>query len=50
VDTGKHTGRSAKDKFFVREPSPEDRIAWGEVNQPISGSTSTVSAKRSSSI
>ena len=36
VDTGRHTGRSAKDKFFVREPESEDRIAWGEVNQPIS--------------
>jgi phosphoenolpyruvate carboxykinase (ATP) len=35
VDTGRHTGRSAKDKFFVREPESEDRIAWGEVNQPI---------------
>src|SRR4051812_45066641 len=36
VDTGKHTGRSAKDKFFVQEPESEDRIAWGEINQPIS--------------
>jgi phosphoenolpyruvate carboxykinase (ATP) len=36
VDTGRHTGRSAKDKFFVQEPESEDRIAWGEVNQPIS--------------
>jgi phosphoenolpyruvate carboxykinase (ATP) len=35
VDTGRHTGRSAKDKFFVREPESEDRIAWGDVNQPI---------------
>jgi phosphoenolpyruvate carboxykinase (ATP) len=36
VDTGKHTGRSPKDKFVVREPGSEDRIWWGEVNQPIS--------------
>jgi phosphoenolpyruvate carboxykinase (ATP) len=36
VDTGRHTGRSAKDKFFVREPESEDRIDWGDVNQPIS--------------
>jgi phosphoenolpyruvate carboxykinase (ATP) len=36
VDTGRHTGRSAKDKFYVREPESEDRIDWGDVNQPIS--------------
>jgi phosphoenolpyruvate carboxykinase (ATP) len=28
VDTGKHTGRSAQDKFIVREPASEDRIWW----------------------
>ncbi len=36
VDTGKHTGRSAEDKFVVREPGSEDRIWWGKVNQPMS--------------
>jgi phosphoenolpyruvate carboxykinase (ATP) len=36
VETGRHTGRSVKDKFFVREPGSEDRIAWGDVNQPLS--------------
>jgi phosphoenolpyruvate carboxykinase (ATP) len=36
VDTGEHTGRSPKDKFVVREPSSEDRIWWGEVNQELS--------------
>ena len=35
VDTGRHTGRSAEDKFVVREPGSEDRIWWGKVNQPI---------------
>jgi phosphoenolpyruvate carboxykinase (ATP) len=36
VDTGKHTGRSPKDKFVVREPGSEDRIWWGDVNAEIS--------------
>ncbi|MDX6510703.1 MAG: phosphoenolpyruvate carboxykinase [Gaiellaceae bacterium] len=35
VDTGRHTGRSPKDKFVVREPDSEDRIWWGSVNQPL---------------
>jgi phosphoenolpyruvate carboxykinase (ATP) len=35
VDTGKHTGRSPKDRFVVREPGSEARIWWGEVNRPI---------------
>ncbi len=34
VDTGKHTGRSPKDKFVVREPESEERI-WWEGNQEI---------------
>jgi phosphoenolpyruvate carboxykinase (ATP) len=28
VDTGRHTGRSPKDKFVVREPGSEARIWW----------------------
>ncbi len=36
VDTGKHTGRSPKDKFVVKEPGSEDRIWWGDVNAGIS--------------
>ena len=35
VDTGRHTGRSPKDKFVVREPGSEDRIWWADVNVPI---------------
>jgi phosphoenolpyruvate carboxykinase (ATP) len=35
VDTGKHTGRSPKDKFIVREPGSVERIWWSEVNASI---------------
>jgi phosphoenolpyruvate carboxykinase (ATP) len=34
--TGKHTARSANDKFVVREPSSEDRVWWGPYNRPMS--------------
>src|ERR1041385_7970480 len=33
VDTGEHTGRSAKDKAIVREPGSEDKVFWGDVNK-----------------
>jgi phosphoenolpyruvate carboxykinase (ATP) len=36
VETGKHTGRAPKDKFFVREPGSESRIDW-EANKAIDG-------------
>ena len=36
VNTGKHTGRSANDKFFVKEPKNEKKIHWGNTNIPIS--------------
>ncbi len=32
VDTRPHTGRSPKDKFFVRESSSEKHIDWSETN------------------
>jgi phosphoenolpyruvate carboxykinase (ATP) len=35
VRTGQHTGRAAKDKFVVDEPTSRDNIWWGEVNIPF---------------
>jgi phosphoenolpyruvate carboxykinase (ATP) len=32
VETGKHTGRSAKDKFIVRDAETENTVWWGKVN------------------
>ena len=32
VTTGKHTSRSAKDKFVVREPSSEKDVWWSDYN------------------
>jgi len=36
AETGKHTGRSPKDKFFVKEPTSRDAIWWHPGNQAIS--------------
>jgi phosphoenolpyruvate carboxykinase (ATP) len=36
VNTGKYTGRSPKDKYFVKQEPSSQHIAWGDVNQPIS--------------
>jgi phosphoenolpyruvate carboxykinase (ATP) len=35
VRTGKHSGRSPQDKFFVREPGSEPHIDWGKTNKPF---------------
>jgi len=35
VETGKHTGRSVKDKFIVRNAATEDTVWWGAINQPM---------------
>ena len=32
VATGKHTGRSARDKFFVRDAETENTVWWGKTN------------------
>ncbi len=33
--TGKHTARSASDKYIVREPSTDEHIWWGQYNKPF---------------
>ncbi len=35
VSTGRHTGRSASDKFIVREPTSEAHVWWGPYNRPF---------------
>lgn len=39
IDTGKFTGRSPKDKFFVTEIESKNNIWWGSVNAPVSEKT-----------
>mmetsp|Transcript_12917 Transcript_12917/g.14960 ORF Transcript_12917/g.14960 Transcript_12917/m.14960 type:complete len:564 (+) Transcript_12917:161-1852(+) len=34
VDTGKFTGRSPKDKWIVKQAPSQDKIWWGDINQP----------------
>ena len=36
VATGKHTGRSAKDKFIVQDAETEHSVWWGKTNVPMS--------------
>src|SRR5215213_1104439 len=35
VRTGKHTGRSAQDRFIVRNSTSEDSVWWGKTNKPM---------------
>src|SRR5215203_2617191 len=35
VRTGKHTGRSAQDRFIVRNSTSEDSVWWGNTNKPM---------------
>ncbi len=35
VETGPHTGRSAQDKFMVRDAETENSIWWGKSNKPM---------------
>lgn len=36
VDTGRYTGRSPHDRFFVTTDSGDSKIWWGPVNKPVS--------------
>ncbi|HTX17676.1 MAG TPA: phosphoenolpyruvate carboxykinase (ATP) [Bacteroidota bacterium] len=36
ANTGKHTARSANDKFIVKEPTTENQVWWGQYNRPFS--------------
>jgi phosphoenolpyruvate carboxykinase (ATP) len=46
VLTGQHTGRSANDKFIVKEPTSEKDIDWGNVNRPIDAANFDVLRRR----
>ena len=35
VRTGKHTGRSAQDRFIVRNSASEGAVWWGKTNKPM---------------
>jgi phosphoenolpyruvate carboxykinase (ATP) len=35
VATGQHTGRSAKDKFIVKDETTADTVWWGKTNVPM---------------
>ncbi|MFN3591424.1 phosphoenolpyruvate carboxykinase [Thermaurantiacus tibetensis] len=35
VETGRHTGRSAADKFIVRDAETAETVWWGKTNRPM---------------
>lgn len=35
VETGRHTGRSAQDKFMVRDAETDSTLWWGKSNKPM---------------
>jgi phosphoenolpyruvate carboxykinase (ATP) len=35
ANTGRHTGRSPRDKYIVNEAGTKDTVWWGGINQPI---------------
>jgi phosphoenolpyruvate carboxykinase (ATP) len=37
VRTGQHTGRSAQDRFIVRDSTSERTVWWGKTNKPMDG-------------
>src|SRR3989442_11339906 len=39
AEAGRHTGRSPKDKFFVKEQTNQDTIWWHPGNQPIASAS-----------
>ena len=39
VSTGRHTSRSAQDKFIVHNGASEEHVWWGEYNRPLAAGT-----------
>jgi ATP-dependent phosphoenolpyruvate carboxykinase len=39
VNTGKFTGRSAMDKYIVKQLPSEDKVWWGSINRPMEPAT-----------
>jgi phosphoenolpyruvate carboxykinase (ATP) len=46
VETGKHTGRSPKDRFLVKEPKTENIVNWNNIHKPISEKVFDILYKR----